>query len=180
MNKLAAAALAFVLGTAGAFALPEPGPNRDRDMKLAQAHYEKGRAELGKVPALGTNARRLATLDRALYFLRRSRSVAMKAADPYFNDLTARVERDLVRALDRETEIYYERSSLSLARARNSEALALDPQDGPARNFAVMINAAENVDVADKYPGSVADRRIRDRRAAAGVPLRERGVGRRR
>jgi hypothetical protein len=88
--------------------------------------------------------------------------------------------RSLVRALDDEAEIYYRRKSLSLADKRVDEALGIQRDDPRARNLAAMIAAAKSTDVYDGNVGAVAVDRIRARRIAAGIPLRDRGIGNRR
>ena len=82
----------------------------------------------------------------------------------------------LVRTYTAQAEIYYNRGSLPAARKHNEAALAIDPKDGRARNLKVMIEAAEETDILDKSVGTVALDRIVERREAAGMPLRERGV----
>ncbi len=179
-----ATALTTALLVASVGTVAWPDAKADRDFKLASAHLEKGRGELGRVRSLDTNARRLDALDRAIYFLRRARTVTSaaiaKGPPAPFADLQKAVESELLRALNEETMIYLGRKSLSLAAARNAAALALAPRDRDALYWATRIESARNRDVFETFDGSVAIDRVRARRAAMGVPLRDRGIGNRR
>jgi hypothetical protein len=155
-------------------------PAQDRITAQAAANLDKGRNVLAEDRTDHTNAVRLQTLDRALYFLRRSRSLAVAGRSGRLDDVRTDASRSLVRALDDEAEIYYRRKSLSLADKRVDEALGIQRDDPRARNLAAMIAAAKSTDVYDGNVGAVAVDRIRARRIAAGIPLRDRGIGNRR
>ncbi len=167
------------LSALATLALAVPDESAKRSLAIATANLEKGDVLLAEVSALKTNASRLATLDRALYFLRRARKVAV-AGEPQFERIRGDASRSVVRALGDEAEIYYQRKSLSLAQKRAAEALAIDPADSRARNLIGRIEAAKSTDIHSNDMGSTAIGRIRERRAAAGIPLRDRGIGSRR
>lgn len=151
-----------------------------RRLESAASNLEKGRRELTRVARADTNSERLYALDRALLFLRRARTTALKSnALPYMN-LRENVDDDLVAALNAQTEIYYGRKSLNLAEKRNTEAISVDPRDPQARIYTDLIAEAKSTDIYTEYQGSVAVNRIRDRRADVGLPLRDRGIATRR
>lgn len=172
---LAAASLVFCAAT---FAWPESAS--DRNVKLATARLEKGRGLLGSVSSKDSNASRLATLDRAIYFLREGRQVTVKEKGDAFVGLQKEIDANLVRSLVSEAEIYFERTSVPKAKQRVEEALTIDPRNPRALDLSAMITASES---ASSYSGSRVpagretqeQRRIRERRAANGVTLRDRG-----
>jgi hypothetical protein len=172
--------LSVLLVTAAAtIAVAMPDTAAERARKSATAHLEKGRELLADVAKLDTNAARLQSLDRALYFLRRSRTLLTGREGEAFDSLRADVSRDLVRALLDQAEIYYVRKSLSLAQKRAKEALAIDSEERRALELTKRIDTAKNTDIYEGK-GTVAIQRIRERRAAAGLPLRDRGISTRR
>ena len=85
-----------------------------------------------------------------------------------------------VRALNLETGIYYKRKSLSLAEKRNAEALKLAPEDRDALKLRDAIRQAKEKDIFEEVDGIVGINRVQARRLATGVPLRDRGLARRR
>ncbi len=151
-----------------------------RDFARTQAHLEKGRMTLAKLEEAVSDAPRLQILDRALYFLRRARALAIANAEPEFRAVEAEITPLLVDTLNRQTAIYYGRKSLPLAKKRNAEALALAPKDKPALALAAAIEKADKEDIYESVTGLVAIDRVRARRLAMGVPLRDRGLARRR
>jgi len=158
-----------------------PGPTaQEHDVRLATAQFEKGHELLGSVFNEKTNAARLQLLDRAVYFLRSARSTASKQSPDLMAPLSGKVDDDLVSALDNEAEIYYVRKSLNLAKKRATEALSIQPGESRAAGLLRRIREAESTDVYEGSNGIAAIQRIRDRRAAAGIPLRDRGVSTRR
>jgi hypothetical protein len=165
-----AALVAFLslaaLGWAG------PDAAQERQLKAANAYLEKGREQLERTAKLETNASRLDALDRALYLLKRARSTAGTAAE--LAEFRDSVDTETVRALDDQAEIYYARKSLTLAAKRTQEAMAIRPDDARAKQMADLIERAKSTDVWSNV-GTVAARRIDQRRFAAGVPLRDRG-----
>jgi len=148
----------------------------DRTMKLVAANLEKGQELLNQARKEKTNGAKLDALDRALYFLRRAHSTTPKGEADASGVLRRDVDATLVRALDDQAEIYYARKSLSLAKKRDQEALAIDRQDARARVLADLIYQVESTDIFTAYQGTIAIQRIRDRRAAVGMPLRDRGL----
>ncbi|MCK6461280.1 MAG: hypothetical protein L6Q95_15460, partial [Planctomycetes bacterium] len=86
----------------------------------------------------------------------------------------------LVDALVRRGAHLYERKSLPRARASAERALALDPSNARARALLAAIRKAELEDIFESVDGVVGIDRVTARRLAAGVPLRDRGVARRR
>ena len=172
--------VAFLLLCAGAPAWTDPDPSASQKIRLATANLERGREQMATATTLKTNARRIDTLDRALYFLRRARAVTLPSTDSAVIEVRKDVESNLVQALDSQAQIYYSRSSYSLAKKRLEESLAIDPQDSQAQRLSEMIKDAESEDIYDKIQGRAAIDRIRERRAAAGMPLRDRGIANRR
>jgi hypothetical protein len=85
-----------------------------------------------------------------------------------------------VHAYTAEADIYWRRGSLKLARERVTSALAIDARDSRAVNLALLIKEAEATDIYTREQGSQFVDRIRQRRADAGLPLRDRGVSLRR
>jgi hypothetical protein len=169
----------LIVTAAATMAVAMPDSAAERARKSADAHLEKGRKVLAEVAKQKTNAARLQTLDRALYFLRRSRTLATAHQGEAIESLRANVARDLSRALLDQAEIYYVRKSLSLAEKRVKEALAIDPKDRRAHGLTERIDHAKKTDIYDGL-GTAAIQRIRDRRAATGLPLRDRGITTRR
>lgn len=171
---------ALVLSAAATFALAGPDQSAERALKAASASLEKGTDLLAASSKDRSNAARLDTLDRSLYFLRRARKQASGGAGASFDTVRADASQSLVHALDDQTEIYYRRKSLPMAQRRIDEALAIDPSDARARNLNTLVAAAQSSDVYSDNIGTVAYQRIHGRRAAIGVPLRDRGPGMRR
>jgi hypothetical protein len=169
---------ALVLAAVATFALAGPDEDLKRTLAQSAANLEKGEALLAETSKPGTKAERLQTLDRALYFLRRARTLAV-VGQPLFDTVRADASRSVVRALDDEADIYYSRSSLSMAGKRVQEALAIDPTDTRTRTLADKIEAAKSSDLYGEDVGGIELQRIRERRRIA-VPLRDRGIGRRR
>jgi len=152
----------------------------DRQVRSAATNTDKGRDQLDRVVAADSTSDRLYRLDRALVFLRRSRSATEKQPE---TEAVARVrsenDRLMVRALVDEAEIYLGRRSLSLAGKRIEEARSIDPTDGRVRVVGDMILQAKSTDPYTEYTNTVAMRRILDRRAVSvGVPIRDRSLGR--
>jgi len=119
-------------------------------------------------------------MDTFLSMLQVAWSDAAKGRTDAFLAVRRQINADLVAAFVAESEIHYNRGSLPLAKKRAADALELDPQDSRALNLMVMIRAAETTDIYTRYQGSAAIDRIRARRAAAGMPLRDRGAARNR
>ncbi len=151
----------------------------ERQAKRVRAHLARGEQQLAKVPGLKKNSTRLKTLNRTLYFLRKARKISTKEKGEQFSALTEKVNPVLVRALVDQGSIYYTRKSLKLADKRVDEALSIVPDDSRALRLKKAIRVARETDLYDQFDGTVGISRIRDRRAA-GVPLRDRGVSRRR
>jgi Tfp pilus assembly protein PilF len=174
-----------LLGTCVAAALAaatnaDPPTENERLFRLASTRLEQGEHEMSRARAFTTDSAKLQAYDRAIARLRQARTAAWSGHDATFDALREYSYHDLVRAYDAQAEIYFARKSLSLARERNIQALSLDPTDARALNLDVMIRAAEAADIYDVDQGAQAVNRIRDRRAAAGLPLRDRGVSTRR
>ncbi len=166
MRKLALLALVAV-------AAAEP----ERDLARAQAHLTRGRERLTKARAAQGNAQRLQMLERAEFFLGRADRIAAKIPDAALRD---EIRSTLVDATVRTGAVYYERRSLPRARRTVERALGLDPQDAKAKALLAAIRKAEDTDVFESVDGVVAIDRLQGRRLEAGVPLRDRGVARRR
>ena len=153
---------------------------QDRETRRVLAHIEKARNVLEDVAKLKKNAPRLRKIDRAKYFLRRARQIAERQKEKSFTALRAEATEELVKALNTETEIHIARKSLIIAQKRHDEVRKLDADNAAAKTLREEIARleAEDQEVYDD-PGSAAGRRIRGRRRS-GVPLRGRGIGRRR
>jgi len=152
----------------------------ERLLKDATVHLQKGEHELDRERRFVTPAGRLEVLGRAIRFLRQAQLETDKGTGEMFESVRVDVRRDLVRALDRQAAIFFERRSLTNAKDSTAAALELDPQDSWALNLSAMIQDAESTDIYEKYQGTAAVTRIRERRAASGLPLRDRGVSQRR
>jgi len=177
MRTLTRATAALLLcAAAGSATWAAADDTTDRTMKLMEANLGKGQELLSEARKEKTNGAKLDALDRALYFLRRAHSTSPKGEADASAVLRRDVDATLVRALDDQAEIYYARKSLSLAKKRDQEALAIDRQDARARVLADLIYQAESTDIFTAYQGTIAIQRIRDRRAAVGIPLRDRGL----
>jgi hypothetical protein len=175
--------LVLTLGTAALFflgATAMTAPAQDRETRLMEAQLERGHNELSRVADLTSNAARLQTLDRAIVWLRGARAIASRRAGREYFEARRQAESDLVEALVDESSVYLDRKSLPLARKRAREALDVTPYDPRAIGMLAQIDRAERTDIYDASTGNVAIQRIRERRAAAGLPLRDRGVANRR
>lgn len=151
----------------------------ENDRKLVTALVEKGQAKIDRIQKLKSNAERLQSLDSALYFLRRGRNITKSTASSSVSMLRADVDASLVRALNAETEIYYARQSLSLAKKRNAEALDVDSDNARALELKEMIRTAENTFEFGPDQHSIAAQRVRDRINSRGFGLRrDIGLGR--
>jgi hypothetical protein len=169
-----------VTALAAASFAAEPPTASDRLLKLATTRLEQGEREMSRARKLTTNSAKLDAWDRAIVRLRQARETAWKGTGASFEEVQKFAYAGLVRSLTAEAEIYFAKKSLPLAKKRNDAALDLDPNDARARNLAVMIRDAEEADIYDVHQGATAVNRIRDRRAAVGLPLRDRGVSTRR
>jgi hypothetical protein len=148
----------------------------DRDLKSATTRLEKAELIMSRAAKYERKAAQLYAYEQAVLLLIDARRTAAHWAGPAFESVWDDAASGLVRAYDAQAEIYYYRGSLPSARRHNEAALAIDARDIRARNLKVMIEAAEETDILDKSVGDVALGRIQERRAAAGMPLRERGV----
>lgn len=174
MTSRAILASALVLAAA-AFA-PAAETQADRDLTTVTNQLSKAERILARAPSYERKAAQLYAYDQAVVLLTNARRTAAHWSGPAFESVWDDAADGLVRAYDAQTEIYFNRGSLPSARKQNEAALAIDPLDGPARNLKAMIAAAEETDILDKNTGGVALDRITERRAAARMPLRERGV----
>lgn len=172
------AVLALALASFVASAQGQASP--ERNLRLAAAQYEKGHSELALVPTIDSNSGRLRKLERAIFFLRSARSTITKNPPKVTTDLPRNVDVDLANALNDSGEIYYARKSLRQAEKRADEALLVIPGNARSTILLRKIEVAKETDIYDENLGTVAIRRIRDRRAAAGLPLRDRGASNRR
>lgn len=166
---------ALVLAAA-AFAPALAESQSDRDLKTVTAQLEKGERIFARAAKYERKAAQLYAYDQAAALFMSARRTAARWAGPAFVSVWDNAGAGLVRAYDAQAEIYYYRGSLPAARKHVAAALAIDDSDIRARNLMVMIEAAEETDILDKNVGEVALERIQERRAAAGMPLRERGV----
>jgi hypothetical protein len=171
---------ACVVAASAAAASAAPSTENDRIFRLATTRLEQGEHEMSRVRTFTTSTAKLQALDRAIVRLNQARTVAWSGDGPTFDALREFSYYDLVRAYDDEAQIYFERKSLSLARDRTNQALSLDPTDARALNLDVMVRAAAETDIYDANNGATQVNRIRDRRAAMGLPLRDRGISLRR
>jgi len=182
MARTLAAALIFGVAASSTWASQPPVISKadERRLQPGKENFEKGRKELARVAEATTRSRKLYALDRAATFLRRARTTALKSDAPPYLHLRANVDEALVDALNGQTEIYIARSSLRQAEKRNTEALSIAPRDLQARIYTDLITEAKSSDLWTDYQGTIAIERIRDRRADFGLPIRDRGVSRRR
>src|SRR5262245_3407902 len=148
----------------------------DRDLKSVTNQIAKAERILVRAPAYERKAAQLYAYDQAVVLLTNARRTAARWSGAAFGSAWDDAAYSLVRAYDEQTQIYLDRGSLPSARKHNEAALAVDPLDVRARNLKAMITAAEETDILDKNTGGVAIDRIVERRQAAGMPLRERGV----
>ncbi|MCZ6787127.1 MAG: hypothetical protein O7E54_08180 [Planctomycetota bacterium] len=132
--------------------------------KREQRYVKLGQAQLAAADKSKSKSSGLRRLRRATYYFKR----AGKDGVP-----------DLVRTLNRTAALYYGRKSLSLAEKRINEALKLAPKDKDALALQAAIKKAKATDIYDSV-GTVAINRVRARRLAAGIPLRNRGLAKRR
>jgi hypothetical protein len=157
-----------------------PASASDRALANANAHLDKGLAQLVSVRSTDNKAMRLQTLDRAIWFLRQSLADVKRESGAEFTELRRGASQALVRALDAEADIHWQRKSLALATNRAVDALTIDSSDAFAWNILDMVADWKATDVYTNASGQAAIDRIRGRRAAAGLPLRDRGVATRR
>lgn len=168
MRSLGVLALLFAVATAA-----EP----DRSLARAQAYAKRGTEALEAAHRAKTTGQRLQALERAGFFLRRADGLAAKTPDL---GLQSRVRTSLVEAVVQAGGAYYERKSLPRAKQSAEEALKLDPKNPKATALLAAIEKAEEEDIFESVDGVVAIDRVRARRLAAGAPLRDRGLARRR
>jgi hypothetical protein len=111
---------------------------------------------------LVSDHQRLRLLERALVSLRNTDDATQTRID----------------ALTRIARIHLERGSVQLAKRYNSEALNQPIANLQALLLVTDIHLAEVTDIYEVIEGQTAIDRIRDRRAATGAPIRDRGVAR--
>ena len=148
----------------------------DRDLKTVTKQLEKAEGILNRAGRYERKAAQLYAYDQAAVLFTSARRGAARWSGPAFESVWNDAGSGLVRAYDAQTEIYFDRGSLTQAKRLNESALAIDATDFRARNLKVMIEDMERTDILDKDVGQVALDRIRQRRADAGMPLRDRGV----
>ena len=148
----------------------------DRDLKTVTNQLAKGERILVRAPSYERKAAQLYAYDQAVILFTSARRTAAHWSGRAFESVWDDAASGLVNAYVAQAEIYYGRGSLPSAKRQNEAALAIDPLDGRARNLKAMIEAAEETDILDKSVGDTALERIQERRASAGMPLRERGV----
>jgi len=165
-----------VLGLLALIALVAAGAEPDRTTARAEAHLKRGQQALDAAKA-AKGAGRFHAFGRAVYFLGQSNELATKAGNA---KLLGEARKGLVDALIGRGAAYYERKSLPSAKADVLRALQLDPKSARAQALLAAIRKAEDEDIFESVEGVVGIDRVRERRLAAGVPLRDRGVARRR
>lgn len=133
--------------------------------KREERYKKLGQAQLDAVAKANSNASRLKRLRRAKLYFERAKADGVDG---------------LVETLNRLAGLYYSRKSLPLAEKRNAEALKLKPADKRALALQAAIRQAKEKDIYESVDGVVGIDRVRARRLATGVPLRDRGVARRR
>jgi hypothetical protein len=175
--KLLAAALVLAMTPA---ALAEPPTATARVKKDVAARIAAGDRNIDRAHTAGTPASRLDAYDDAIREYKAARRTAVARNTDAFSKLRVSAERGLVHAYTAEADIYWRRGSLKLARERVTSALAIDARDSRAVNLALLIKEAEATDIYTREQGSQFVDRIRQRRADAGLPLRDRGVSLRR
>lgn len=176
MTTKAAALFLCVAAGATSWAATEPGMSRE--LKAAVADQRRGIKQLDRVTTEDTNAERLYRLRQAQMYLRRAdKSLDRRPLTESVARLQAENDRLMVGALVSEAEIYYSRRSLPLAQKRIEAARAIDPDDARVCVLQDMILEAQANDVWSPSTGTVALRRVLDRRAGIGVPFRDRGLG---
>jgi hypothetical protein len=159
---------------------PAAETQADRDLNTVTNQLARAERIMTRASAYDRKAAQLYAYDQAAQMFIGARRTAAHWSGPAFESVWDDAGTGLVRAYDAQAEIYYYRGSLPSARRLNQAALEIDAQDARARNLSVMIQAAEETDIFDKVQGTVAVDRIVERRAAAGMPLRDRGVSTRR
>lgn len=149
----------------------------DRTLALAQAYLKRGLDAVEAANVAKTAGQRLLALTRADFLLGRADGLAEKTGDL---GLQSRARVALIDARIRKAAAYYERKSLPSAKETVLEALALDPSNVKGKALLDAIKRALEEDIFDSVDGVVGIDRVKARRLAAGAPLRDRGLARRR
>lgn len=164
--------------------VPKSAPTTaaDRQLKVAAQKFDLGRDRLQRADDAKSRSARLNALESATSQLRAARAITVKGdpRDARFELLRDDVDKKLVRSLDEQASIHFERGSFSVAKKRVDEALAIDGDDPRTLNLAAAVKAAQ-ARTAYSFDGSNGvsqARRLQDRRA--GVAERPRGLMRRR
>lgn len=125
--------------------------------------------------------RKLSLLDRELDLLRRANGIVRvyEAADKY-GSLAQTIERRLIAALNAKTRIYIKRGALPQAVKANRAALSYRMTSVEALQLRHVLSSIASKDLFEEYEGQASIRRLRDRRAAGGSAVRDRGLARRR
>jgi hypothetical protein len=171
---------ACALPAFAAAALGGPDTAVAERLATASARLQAGEHQMSLARSATTSAARLDAWRQAVTLLRQARIAAWTGNGASFETLQTDAYYDFVRALDGVAETYFARKSLSLAKDANDEALSIAPADPRALNLAAMIRSAEHTDIYDPNQGATAVERIRARRAASGMALRDRGIASRR
>lgn len=178
--------IATIVSTLLAFVLLLAGPARadldeagQKALRNVEAHLTRGQEQLDKESKQDANAAKLRTLDRALYFYERAEKLAGDRDETEFDAPETKARTKRVEALNRQARIHFERKSLDRAEEKAKAVLELDKDNALAKATLELIRKERDEDVFDEL-GNTAIDRIKARRRAAGIPLRDRGRARRR
>ena len=178
--------IATIMTTLMVFVLLLAGPARadldkagERVLKNVQAHLTKGQEQLDKEAKQKRNSLKLRTLDRALYFYGRAEKLADKRSEAEFEAPKTSARAKRVEALNRQSRIYFERKSLEKAEDKAKAVLEIDKNNALAKATLALIQKERDEDIFDDL-GNTAIDRVKARRRAAGIPIRDRGRARRR
>ena len=150
----------------------------EKVLKNVSAHLTRGQEQLDKEAKQTKNASKLRTLDRALYFYGRADKLSRARKEAEFAEPLKKARAKQVETLNRQALIHFARKSLARSEAKVKAVLKIDPKNALAKATQRLIDEERKGDIYDGQ-GDAAIDRIRARRRAAGLPLRDRGRARR-
>ena len=143
-------------------------------------YLERGEKVVALAERETRTARRLQVLERALRTLDRARALrGTQSTSGERLPSDAEIDRATLHALNSIARIHLDRGALIPARDVNRRALALRTPSVQALTLHAEIHKRLLKDLFDDK-GIAAIQRVRERRAAAGAPVRDRGRARRR
>jgi hypothetical protein len=151
-----------------------------REARLLAVHHTRGAAIIASALSEAKPAARLRALRRAVNHLQMALRFAPRVEGGSAGPVRKAVAADLIRASNGLTRVNLDRKSLERAKKWNALSLRHDPWDADARNLHREIRVADGTDLFDTVRGRTAIERVRERRRTAGIPIRSRGLARRR